>query len=1087
MHDENRRNRRRRNKKATALHCVFNNKIYMGVPSFYKWMVDKYPKIVVNAVEKAEEDYGTLPNPNGHEFDNLYLDMNGIIHPCFHPEEDDGVQLNYEEVFENIFEYIDRILKIVRPRKLLFMAIDGVAPRAKMNQQRTRRFRNAKDREILRKEEDRLRRQYELEGRDLLPIEESEVSDSNVITPGTAFMAQLSKQLQTYIRLRISNHHAWERLKVILSDSNVLGEGEHKIMSFIRLQRTCPGYNPNTSHVLYGLDADLIMLALASHEVHFSILRENVLVEGNTTTSNSTGLFLAGKSEANVAKCRGWFKQFDLNQGLKDSVERMSSLDISSEVSNRKSLKKKPYQFLHVWILREYLNLDLKMANLPEKFEPDIERLIDDFIFISLFAGNDFLPHMPTLEIHEGAIDLLIHVYKEEFKNLGGYLVDVQKVDDKKGGYIKLKRVEKFILAVGAYEDKIFTKRSKIRESALRCMLSENKDARCNEEEDLSPDGDSSCSVRSPDHNIVANTKKLKEQLKSYAREISNVSRNGLVTDVVKLSDHGWKDRYYKYKFSAETEEDMEKTRKILVAKYTEGLCWVLLYYFSGVPSWTWFFPYHYGPFASDLKGLSSTRTMFRKGMPFKPFDQLMAVLPPMSAHALPVSYQSLMTDEDSSIRDFYPTEFDMDMDGKRYLWQGICKLPFIEEERLLAATKKIEKELSEEEAKRNAENVDQLFMHKLETLALRIINAAGSMKQNISIKIDTELSGDINGFVHFKQESENVSDSNGLANDRDVLCVYYQPPCFSLHIPRVLEGTTIPETVVHESDIDQERQLWHDKRGYQGQNNRSYNHVQAGAKTNPNVGSKTSSCPGVIIRGGGSGWSSIGRGNYNATRPLKGQTSCPMYSDAYGRGARRNNSSNQPSRWTDHLHINSGFEQKGQTSCPTYSDAYGRGAHRNNNSNQPSRWTDHSHINSGFEQKGQTSCPTYSDAYGRGAHRNNNSNQPSRWTDHSRINSGFEQKGQTSCPTYSDAYGRGAHRNNNSNQPSTWTDHSRINSGFEQKGRALTTQSTKYPARTVTNKANDQFWPVRLGSGSGSKQAVQRWGDAQSKDNDRW
>ncbi|KAI3693170.1 hypothetical protein L6452_33001 [Arctium lappa] len=666
----------------------------MGVPSFYRWLVRKYPKIVVNAVEKTEEedDDGTLPNPNGREFDNLYLDMNGIIHPCFHPEEDDD--LTYEEVFENIFEYIDRILKIVRPRKLLYMAIDGVAPRAKMNQQRTRRFRNAKDREILGKEEDRLRRQYELEGRDLLPIEESEVSDSNVITPGTAFMAQLSKQLQTYIRLRISNHPEWQRLK-----------------------------------------------------------------------------------------------------------------------------------FLHVWILREYLNLDLKMTNLPEKFEPDIERVIDDFIFICFFAGNDFLPRMPTLEIHEGAIDLLIHVYKEEFKNLGGYLIDVQKVDDKKVGYIKLKRVEKFILAVGAYEDKIFTKRSKIRESALRHMLSENKDARC-EEEDLSPDGDSSCSVRSPDRDIVANTKKLKEQLKSYAREISNVSRNGLVTDVVKLGDHGWKDRYYKYKFSAETEEDMEKTRKILVAKYTEGLCWVLLYYFSGVPSWTWFFPYHYGPFASDLKGLSSTRTMFRKGMPFKPFDQLMAVLPPMSAHALPVSYQSLMTDEDSSIRDFYPTD------------------------------------------------------------AYTI-------------------------------------------NHRAYLSTYLV----------CLKGQPFRK--------------------------RSYTHVQAGAKTNPNVGSsKTSSCHGVVIRGGGSGWSPIGRGNYNSTRPLKGQTSGPSYSDAYGRGARRNNNSNQLSRWTDHSHINS---------------------------------------------------------------------------------------------------------------------------GFEQKGRTFTTQSTKYPARIITNKANDQFWSARIGSGLGSKQAVQRWGETQSKNDDRW
>ncbi|GFW25570.1 5'-3' exoribonuclease 2 [Trichonephila clavipes] len=105
----------------------------MGVPAFFRWLSLKYPSIVASCIEdkgkivngeKIPADT-SQQNLNGVEFDNLYLDMNGIIHPCCHPENKPAPK-DEEEMMVAIFEYIDRIFSIVRPRRLLYMAIDGV-------------------------------------------------------------------------------------------------------------------------------------------------------------------------------------------------------------------------------------------------------------------------------------------------------------------------------------------------------------------------------------------------------------------------------------------------------------------------------------------------------------------------------------------------------------------------------------------------------------------------------------------------------------------------------------------------------------------------------------------------------------------------------------------------------------------------------------------------------------------------------------------------------------------------------------------------------------------------------------------------
>ncbi|EHK50119.1 hypothetical protein TRIATDRAFT_280608 [Trichoderma atroviride IMI 206040] len=292
----------------------------MGIPAAFRWLSNKYPKIISPVIEQTPivtEDGITIPvdttqpNPNGEELDNLYLDMNGIVHPCSHPE-DRPAPADEEEMMLEVFKYTDRVVNMVRPRKILMIAVDGVAPRAKMNQQRSRRFRSAQ--EAKEKEEDKqalielLKRQNG--GTFAAADSETVVKkafDSNSITPGTPFMDILALSLRYWCQYKLNTDPAWAKLKIIISDATVPGEGEHKIMNFVRSQRASPNYDPNTRHVIYGLDADLIMLGLATHEPHFRVLREDVFFQDGKNRACK----LCGQKGHEANNCRGNAKPSD--------------------------------------------------------------------------------------------------------------------------------------------------------------------------------------------------------------------------------------------------------------------------------------------------------------------------------------------------------------------------------------------------------------------------------------------------------------------------------------------------------------------------------------------------------------------------------------------------------------------------------------------------------------------------------------------------------------------------------------------------------------------------------------------------------
>ncbi|VDI83646.1 5'-3' exoribonuclease 2 [Mytilus galloprovincialis] len=808
----------------------------MGVPAFFRWLSKKYPSILLHCVEEKPKEVGdetipvdtSQPNPNDYEFDNLYLDMNGIIHPCCHPE-DKPAPKNENEMMVLIFEYIDRIFSIVRPRKVLYMAIDGVAPRAKMNQQRSRRFRASK--EITEKIEEmaRLRSELTQKGCDLPPEKEKgEHFDSNCITPGTPFMFRLADCLRYYIHDRINTDPGWQNIKVILSDANVPGEGEHKIMDYIRRQRDQPDHDPNTKHCLNGADADLIMLGLATHEPHFTIIREEF------KPNKPRSCDMCGQMGHEMKDCTGLPKE---KVGEHDDGPVM----FDSE---------QQFIFLRLNILREYLERELLMTNLPFKY--DFERSLDDWVFMCFFVGNDFLPHLPSLEIRENAIDRLIKLYKNCVRRTGGYLTD--------SGVVNLSRVQIIMQELGEVEDEIFKKRRnnelefqrrnkerKAREKrfsqgprwtpggqfAPQALGQSHSSSVSNPRQEaykgrvdamqsmMTKDEPGKGTKRSaPDSDDTEKTEKEKEKEEEEEKEPE---------DEVKLWEDGWKDRYYKSKFDVD-KDDIE-FRHNVARHYVTGLSWVLRYYYQGCASWKWYFPYHYAPFASDFVNISDLPNDFEKHTnPFKPLEQLMGVFPAGSKKHLPLTWQTLMFDPESPIIDFYPTDFRIDLNGKKYAWQGVALLPFVDEKRLLKGLETVYSDLTPEEVFRNGRGKDRLFVGKRHPAYSFFEGLYEGERSEEGVEVNPSLTHGMAGRVWCDDKAtmsgETIKSPLPQPEMKDILdnqclCILYKDPVYDddhLFPSKVLPNAKMPERVLKPEDFDQRNRgkSWMPQLGFQ-------------------------------------------------------------------------------------------------------------------------------------------------------------------------------------------------------------------------------------------------------------------------------
>ena len=363
----------------------------MGIPSYFAHIVRKHRKIIKKI------------NADSPKINNLYLDCNSFIYEAHQilvnsmTEKqkklyDQDILLFEKDLIKVAQENLIKLVEQLKPNKRVLIAFDGVAPLAKLDQQRNRRYMSAFQSSI------------DAEN----PQSSSALKykwNTSAITPGTDFMEKLGQEFS--IRFREPKTLGVELIMV--STSSEAGEGEHKIYDYIR---TNAAYHKETYTVIYGLDADLIMLTL--NHLHIS---ENMFL-------------------------------------FRETPEFIKSID--------KTLNPNETYFLDIPMFARSIikEMSCENANKPVHEISLQNDVLFDYIFMCFFLGNDFLPHFPALNIRTSGINRLIDTYKAVFKKDGDTLT--------KDHVIVWKNVRRFLTEFAANELEYVKEEYELREKASK-------------------------------------------------------------------------------------------------------------------------------------------------------------------------------------------------------------------------------------------------------------------------------------------------------------------------------------------------------------------------------------------------------------------------------------------------------------------------------------------------------------------------------------------------------------------------------------------------------------------------------------------
>jgi len=591
----------------------------MGIPSYFSKIVKGYRHIL------KEMTYLSHVN-------NLYMDCNSLIYDAVknNPTFDKSRPREYETgLIKMVCSKIDYYVDFLKPTSRVFIAFDGVAPVAKLSQQRDRRYKSWYTAQI----------QRDIEGAGY-----KEAWNTSAITPGTNFMRQLNEEVVEYFdkKTQNSSNNGGKTLEYIISSSSEPGEGEHKIFEYMR---TYPEYHnsPNTVTLVYGLDADLIMLTLN----HLHITKNLYLFRETPEFIKSVDSTLDANKDYLL----------DIPELANSIVKYIHNVEPDTEVSIKDTTEAR------------------ESTKLKGGCDKDTNR-ITDYILMCFLLGNDFMPHFPALNIRTVGIDILLNVYRETLGRTNKYLTE--------GNKIVWKHVHEFIEHIAKQEDTLLMEEHKKRDKFAR-RFGDSSSGGGNNKMNNMRDNRFERNVFNRELNKnQKNDKKVLHDTEEVLGEGANIQqmddllmlpmKERSVEKYINPFSKDWEYRYYKALFDVEITDDR---RKQICINYLEGLEWTFHYYMAGCIDWKWCYNYHYAPLFKDLvKYIPHMDTQFLKRKQKEPIEdlvQLCYVLPRQNLNLLPVEVNIVLLQR---LGHLYGDDYEFKWAYCRYFWESHAELP---------------------------------------------------------------------------------------------------------------------------------------------------------------------------------------------------------------------------------------------------------------------------------------------------------------------------------------------------------------------------------------------------------------------------